>query len=89
MKIYKGWVSQRPIYYAVKDSAVKCIDRLVKDEYVIVNTAIIPGEVRCLPEATWLEILAVTGITEEQMQRVFKEDPELRNSFAHPRPNKE
>ena len=38
MKIYKGWVSNLPAYWVVRESEVKCICSLVKDEYVIANT---------------------------------------------------
>ena len=90
MKIYKGWVVNYPAYWVVKESEIKCIDSLVRDEYVIANTSM---KIECLEEdyavTSWLEVLVVTGITEEQMLRVFKEDPWLRNSFAFPRPNKE
>lgn len=91
MKIYKGWVSRRPAYWIVKDSEVKCIDCLVRDEYIIANSAmgVLTLEKCDYAEVSWLEVLAVTGITEEQMLRVFKEEPELRTSFAFPQVQKE
>jgi anaerobic selenocysteine-containing dehydrogenase len=88
MKVYKGWIANYFIYWIVKDSEVKCIDRLVRNEYVIAHTIVKPLYLKEEGiETSWLEVLVVTGITKEQVLRAFKEQPEIRTSFAFPRPN--
>lgn len=90
MKIYKGWVSGRPAYYIVEGLEVKCIDCLARNEYMLANTNMLPQNLEeHYTETNWLEVLVVTGIARGQVLRVFRTNPELRNSFAFPHPNKE
>ena len=90
MKILKGWMaSGYPIYWIVYESEIKCIDQIVNGEYVIVNTTMQLDYLQVFEETSWLDLLVVTGITKEQVIKVFREDPELRTSYARPRPTKE
>lgn len=89
MKIFKGWIGNRPVYFIRKEGETKCIDCLVKDEYVIANTGLSLQwliDEQKFTESCWLELLVVTGITKGQMEKMFRE---VWSSGCYPRPDKE